>query len=101
MDQGDYLDRILERVPAIELPFDGNCCHANGLDLPIIVINLPRRADRWETLCRRMSAAGLTRLVKALAFDGARLPDAQIAMLLGSQSKTIDEAPHGHLTLTR
>jgi glycosyl transferase, family 25 len=92
---------MLAHVPAIDLPFDGNCRHANGLDLPVIVINLPRRTDRWDVLCRRMHAAGLTQLIKASAVDGARLTEAQIAALLGTQGKTIDEAPRSHLTLTR
>jgi len=101
MGKGDPSVRILEHVPAIDLPFDGNCHHDNGVNLPVIVINLPRRTDRWETLCRRMNAAGLTKLIKASAVDGACLTKAQIAALLGAQGKTIDDAPHSHLTLTR
>src|SRR5215470_11371252 len=92
MDQADPADRLLEHIPAIDLPFDGNYRHANGLDLPVIVINLARRVDRWETLCRRMSAAGLTRLIKAPAIDGTHLPEAQIVALMGSHGKNVDEA---------
>jgi glycosyl transferase family 25 len=85
----------------MDLPFDGNCAQANGLDLPIVVINLPHRTDRWDTLSRRMSAAGLTKLIRAPAVEGARLPDAQIVALLGLSVNGIDEAPRSHLTLTR
>jgi GR25 family glycosyltransferase involved in LPS biosynthesis len=101
MDQANPADRLLEHIPAIDLVLDGNFRHANGLDLPVIVINLPRRVDRWETLCRRMNAVGLTRLNKAPAIDGINLPEAQIATLMGSQGKNIDEAPRSHLWLTR
>src|SRR5262249_35829816 len=94
-------DHILPHVPGMDLPFDGNYRHANGLDLPVIVINLPRRVDRWETLCRRMNAAGLTRLIKAPAIDGTHLPEAQIVALMGSHGKSVDEAPCSHLSLTR
>ena len=101
LDQDHPADRLLEHVPAIDLPFDGNYRHANGLDLPVIVINLARRIDRWETLCRRMNAAGLTRLIKAPAIDGTHLPEAQLVALMGSHGKNVDEAPRSHLSLTR
>src|SRR5262249_2569478 len=101
LDQDHPADHLLEHVPGIDLPFDGNYRHANGLDLPVIVINLPRRVDRWETLCRRMNAAGLTRLIKAPAIDGTHLPEAQIVALMGSHGKNVDEAPRSHLSLTR
>ena len=74
---------------------------AAGIDLPIVVINLPHRTDRWHTLVQRMSAAGLTKLIKAPAVEGARLPEATIAALLGSPADRIDEAPRSHLSLTR
>jgi glycosyl transferase, family 25 len=101
MDQDKPVDHLLEHIPAIDLAFDGNYRHANGVDLPVIVINLARRADRWETLCRRMNAAGLTRLIKAPAIDGMHLPEAQIAALMGAHGRNIDEAPRSHLSLTR
>jgi glycosyl transferase, family 25 len=101
MDQDKPVDHLLEYIPAIDLAFDGNYHHANGIDLPVIVINLPRRVDRWETLCRRMNGAGLTRLIKAPAIDGMDLPEAQIAALMGLDGKNIDEAPRSHLSLTR
>ena len=95
------LNGLLQHVPQINLPFDGDCSQADGLDLPVVVINLPHRTDRWETLSRRMSAVGLTRLIKASAVEGARLSDGQIAQLLRSPTDRIDEAPESHLTLTR
>ena len=97
----DVLEGMLTHVPRMDLPFDGDCAHANGLDLPIVVINLPHRTDRWQTLTRRMSAAGLTKLIRAPAVEGVRLPDSQIAALLRSPVNGIDAAPRSHLTLTR
>ena len=101
MDQDKPVDHLQEYIPAIDLAFDGNYRHANGIDLPVIVINLPRRVDRWETLCRRMNGAGLTRLIKAPAIDGMDLPGAHIAALTGLDGKNVDEAPRSHLSLTR
>jgi glycosyl transferase family 25 len=48
-----------------------------------------------------MSAAGLDKLIKAPAVEGAKLPAAQITALLGSAAHRIDEAPRSHLSLTR
>jgi glycosyl transferase, family 25 len=95
------LDGMLRHVPPMDLPFDGDCRQADGLELPVVVINLAHRTDRWEALSRCMSAVGLTRLIKAPAIEGARLPKEQIGKLLGSTADCIDEAPDGHLTLTR
>jgi hypothetical protein len=92
---------MLQHVPRIDLQFDGDCAQANGVDLPVVVINLSHRTDRWQTLFRRMSAAGLTKLLRAPAIEGARLSDTQIAQLLGSPAGGIDDAPRSHLTLTR
>ena len=97
----EVLDGMLRHVPSMDLPFDGDCAQANGLDLPVVVINLPHRTDRWQTLSRRMSAVGLTKLIRAPAMEGARLPDHQIAALLRFPANGIDSAPRSHLTLTR
>lgn len=101
MTRHEGLDGMLRHVPSMDLPFDGDCAQANGLDLPVVVINLPHRTDRWQTLSRRMSAVGLTRLIKAPAVEGARLPDDLIATLLRAPADGIDAAPRSHLTLTR
>ena len=45
----DVLEGVLPHVPRMDLPFDGDCARANGLDLPVVVINLPHRTDRWQT----------------------------------------------------
>ena len=70
---GAALHAMLRHVPTMDPPFDGDCAQANGVDLPIVAINLARRADRWQTLSQRMSAVGLTKLIKAPAIEGARL----------------------------
>jgi hypothetical protein len=48
-----------------------------------------------------MSAIGFTKLIRAPAIDGARLPDIQIATLLGTPNHGIDKLPGSHLALTR
>src|SRR5262245_22644458 len=98
---GTFLERMLQHVPAMDLPFDGNYAQAAGVALPVVVINLPHRTDRWRTLQRRMSAAGLDKLIKAPAVAGAQLPITTIAALLSAPANDIDEAPRSHLSLTR
>ena len=66
------LPGLVEHVPNMDLQFDGDCAQANGVELPIVVINLPHRTDRCQVTSRRMSAVGLTKLIKAPAVDGAR-----------------------------
>ena len=91
---------MLQHVPRVDLQFEGGCARASCADLPIIVINLPHRSDRWRTLSQRMSAVGLTNLIRAPAVEGTRLSDSQIAALLRVSANGIDDAPRSHLTLT-
>ena len=90
----------LRHVPAMDLGFDGDCTQAAGLDLPIVVINLPHRADRWQALSSRMAAVGLDKLIRAPAVDGRKLPASEISALLGVPASNIEAAPRSHLTLT-
>jgi GR25 family glycosyltransferase involved in LPS biosynthesis len=92
---------MLQHVPRMDLQFDGDCAQANGLDLPVVVINLSHRTDRWQALFRRLQTVGLTKLIKAPAVDGARVLDSRIAALMQSPADRINEAPRSHLTLTR
>jgi glycosyl transferase family 25 len=101
MLEPEVLDGMLRHVPRMDLEFDGDCAQANGVDLPVVVINLPHRTDRWRAVSRRLSAVGLTKLIKAPAVDGTRLEDDNIAALLGTSANVIDAAPRSHLTLTR
>jgi hypothetical protein len=64
---------MLQHVPSMDLRFDGDCAQEIGLDLPVVVINLPHRTDRWDALSRRMSEVGLTKLIRAPAIEGVRL----------------------------
>jgi glycosyl transferase family 25 len=91
---------MLRHVPVLDLPYDGDCAQDNGLNLPIVAINLARRTDRWQALSQRMSAVGLTKLVRAPAVEGARLPASQIAPLLRSPADATNGGPRSHLTLT-
>jgi glycosyl transferase, family 25 len=99
--QAAFVERMLQHVPGMDLSTDGDFSQKAGIDLPIVVINLPHRTDRWRTLQQRMSAAGLDRLIRAPAVEGAGLADVTIAALLGSPADGIDEAPRSHLSLTR
>jgi glycosyl transferase family 25 len=105
VERGNGCDRhatsMLQHIPRMDLHFDGDCAQANGLDLPVVVINLSHRTDRWQALYRRMRAVGFTKLVRALAMDGARLADDQIAALTELPADAVDQAPCSHLTLTR
>jgi len=94
------LQEMLRHVPRLDLPFDGDCAQANGIALPAVAISLARRTDRWRALCQRMSAVGLTKIVRAPAIEGARLPPAEIAALLRSPADATDGGPLSHLTLT-
>jgi glycosyl transferase, family 25 len=91
---------MLCHVPRMDLPFDGDCAQPNGVDLPVAAINLDRRPAKWRILCERMSAVGLTKIVRAPAIEGARLPAAQVAALLRSPADSTDGGPRSHLTLT-
>jgi glycosyl transferase, family 25 len=91
---------MLQYVPIMDLQFDGDYVQTNGVDLPIIAINLPHRIDRWQILSQRMLAIGLTKLVRAPAIEGARLPTNRIDALLRSPTDATNGAPRSHLTLT-
>jgi GR25 family glycosyltransferase involved in LPS biosynthesis len=91
---------MLRHVPAMELPSDGDFAQPLGVDLPAVVINLARRADKLETLRQRMAAVGLTKIVRAPAIEGAQLPASQVAALLRSAADATDGGPSSHLTLT-
>lgn len=95
------LHEILQHVPRMDLPDAVDCHQPNGSRLPIVVINLPHRTDRWEAVSQRAAGVGLTKLIKAPAVDGRRLPDAHIAALLGSPAHCLDRPPLSHLSLTR
>ena len=92
---------LLQHVPKMDLQFIGDCAQANGLDLPVVVINLRRRPDRWQAFSRRMYAAGLTKLTRAVAIDGGQLLTSDIAALLEIPDCAIDQGPRSHLALTR
>lgn len=97
---GRALAEMLRHVPRMDLPLDGDCAQANGIDLPVVAINLARRTDKWQTLCHRMAAVGFTRLIRAPAVEGAKLPASQVAPLLRSAADATNGGPRSHLTLT-
>src|SRR5262245_37622251 len=73
MEAREDLRDMLQHVPTIDLELAGDCIQAIGVDLPIVVINLPHRTDRWQALSRRMSAVGLDKLIRVPAVEGALL----------------------------
>jgi glycosyl transferase family 25 len=100
MQDDEYLQGVQEHVPRVDLMFDGDCTQATGVELPIAVINLAHRTDRWQAISSRMTAVGLNRLIKVPAIEGARLSPHQISALLHAPAKSIGQAPRSHLTLT-
>lgn len=72
-----------------------------GIDLPIAVINLAHRTDRWQALESRMTAVGLDRLIKVPAVEGASLALDEISGLLAQPAAKIEAAPRDHFSLTR
>jgi GR25 family glycosyltransferase involved in LPS biosynthesis len=81
--------------------FDGDSRQAIGVDVPVCVINLARRPDRWQAVSSRMAAVGLNKLVRVSAVDGAVLPLDSIGGLLGHPIARIEAGPRDHFTLTR
>lgn len=92
---------LLAHVPPMPLPAAVETRQSNGLDLPIVVINLPHRTDRWDTLRQRMTAIGLDKLVRAPAVIGAELPKTLIGALTRSSAEDVEAPPRSHLALTR
>jgi GR25 family glycosyltransferase involved in LPS biosynthesis len=92
---------VLRHVPRVDFVFDGDCSQAVGIDLPIAVINLAHRTDRWQAVSTRMAAIGLNKLIKVPAVEGAKLALDQIAPLLGQPTSLIENAPRSHYTMTR
>ena len=100
MQDDEYLKGVREHAPRVDLVFDGDCTQAAGVDLPIAVINLAHRTDRWQAISSRMAAVGLNKLIKVPAVEGARLSLDQINALLQTPVRSIDQAPRSHLALT-
>ena len=88
-------------IPAMDLPVRPVARQSCGLDLPVVVINLPHRLDRWEAISNRMAAAGLDQLTKAPAVNGHALSDTTIARFLAPGQTLPLDAPECHLSLTR
>ncbi len=95
------IDDLLQLVPKPDIVFDGDSAQAIGVDLPVAVINLPHRTDKWSAISTRMAAVGLNKLIKVPAVEGARLSLEAIAPLLSQQAAQIEAAPQSHFALTR
>ncbi len=95
------VEHALEHIPAVDLVFDGDCTQAMGLELPIAVINLAHRSDRWQAVSARMAGIGLNKLIKVPAIEGAALSLPSISSILGQPAEMIEAAPRSHFTLTR
>ncbi len=95
------MGHMLQLVPKLDIAFDGDSAQAVGVDLPVAVINLPHRTDKWNTTSKRMAAIGLNKLIRVPAVEGARLSLEAIAPLLSQPAAQIEAAPQSHFTLTR
>ncbi len=95
------IDDLLQLVPRPDIVFDGDSAQAIGVDLPVAVINLPHRTDKWNAISTRMAAVGLNKLIKVPAVEGARLSLEAIAPLLSQPAAQIEAAPQSHFALTR
>ncbi|MCV9937255.1 glycosyltransferase family 25 protein [Boseaceae bacterium BT-24-1] len=92
---------MLQLVPKPDIAFDGDSAQAVGIDLPVAVINIPHRTDKWNAISKRMAAIGLNKLIKVPAVEGARLSLEAIAPVLCQPAAQIEAAPQSHFTLTR
>ncbi len=92
---------MLRGIQEADLPFDGDCRQAIGIDVPIAVINLPHRTDRWEAVSTRLAAVGLNKLIRVPAINGNRLSLDAIQPILGQPTALIEQSPDSHFTLTR
>ncbi|KRE11494.1 hypothetical protein ASE66_23365 [Bosea sp. Root483D1] len=95
------MDHMLQLVPKPDIAFDGDSAQAVGIDLPVAVINIPHRTDKWNAISKRMAAIGLNKLIKVPAVEGARLSLEAIAPLSCQPAAQIEAAPQSHFTLTR
>jgi len=91
----------LDHLPRLNIQFDGDCAQAIGVNLPVAVINLAHRTDRWQAVSSRMAGIGLTKLIQVPAVVGAKLSLEAIAPLLGQPVERAEAAPRSHFTLTR
>lgn len=94
-------ESILRQLPKLDLLYDGDCAQAVGVDLPVAVINLAHRTDKWQAVSSRMAAIGLNKLIKVPAIEGAKLSLPAMAPMLGQPIEVIEAAPRSHFTLTR
>ena len=101
MLQRKYQHELLRHVPKIDIDYRDGFEQVVGIDLPIAVINLDHRPDRFSALYAHMASVGLDKLVRVPAVYGADLTSANVSDFLGRPASTIDGAPLSHLTLTR
>jgi len=101
MPADKYLGGALQYAPEVDLVFDGDCSQAVGLDLPIAVVNLAHRTDKWQAVSSRMAAVGLNKLIKVPAIEGGKLSLGAIAPLLAQPPELIELPPTSHFALTR
>lgn len=92
---------LIDHIPVAAIDLAGDCTQANGAEIPVAVINLDHRHDRWATLVQRFAAVGIDKLIRASAVNGRALDLASIRPLLGTEpAMAHGEAPPSHLTLT-
>jgi glycosyl transferase, family 25 len=95
------LARALTKLPRVDITFDGDSAQAIGVDLPVAVINLAHRTDKWQAISSRMAGIGLNKLIKVPAVEGAKLSLEAIAPLLAQSAERIEGPLQSHFTITR
>ncbi len=96
---GTVLRELSELIPDIDIAFGADCHQSNGVELPVVAINLTSRPDRWRALVERMAAVGIDKIVRAPAIDGRKLPVGLIDTLV-RPSVEFGLSPRSHLSLT-
>ncbi len=99
--QDERLLSMLTAIPQTDAGIGMDFRQINGLNLPIFAINLERRPDRWQALTQRFQAAGLDRIARMPAVDGAGLSADLVARFGEAAAESIDGSPGCHLSLTR
>lgn len=100
MPSYDHWKSVIADV-GLAIPYSGDCRQALGIELPVAVINLAHRTDRWQAIESRMRAVGLDKLIKVPAVVGANLDLDRIAPLLAQPKASIEAPPRDHFTMTR
>ena len=89
----------LQAIPPSDATFAA-CDPSLSPHLQPVIVTLPRRRDRWEKVVRALASAGIARVRKFTAVDGATLAEDALRPLVHRNSIVSGE-PTSHIQLTR